>query len=267
MFGVYCIFKAVRAGRNVLYKFRGEGYFVFVKNTTQVLEDVEFETTQRAGLLEPNTDRPSADFISVLKNDPETIFVIDLHKERHLESLQNAFTIVCSSADNTKYSALLTSGTQTLTILWMPTWPKTEVKKIFPKIPNVDARYDRHGGALRYLLWPEEEAINDLNRVLDSSNQGAFMLALQPECKDPTMSGRLVHYTEVDDNFRNAVAKFATESIRNRVFARFVLKERISLKVAADAMKFDTGVSSPCWNIGVELVKTSRRLDRSVRHS
>jgi hypothetical protein len=59
------------------------------------------------------------------------------------------------------------------------------------------------------------------------------------------MSGRLVHYTEVDENFNNAVAKFASESIRSRVFTRFVLKERISLKVAADAMKFDTGFSSP----------------------
>lgn len=244
MFGVYCIFLAVKAGRNVLYKFRGEGYFVFVKNTTQVLEGVEFEITQQAGLLKP-TDGPSADLIAVLKNDPDTMFVIDLHKERHLESLQNAFTIVCSFADSSKYSALITSGTQTLSILWMPTWPKKEVKKIFPNIPNVDARYNRHGGALRYLLWPEANAINDLNRVLDSSSQGAFISALQPECKDPTMSGRLVHYTEVDENFNNAVAKFASESIRNRVFTRFVLKERISLKVAADAMKFDTGFSSP----------------------
>jgi hypothetical protein len=169
------------------------------------------------------------------------MYVIDLHKERHLESLQNAFTIVCSSTDSSKSSALLTSGTQTL---YMPTWPKAEVKNTFPNISNIDARCKRHGGALRYLLWPEENAIKDLNRVLDSSSQGAFISALQPECKDPTMNGHLVHYTEVDDNFVSAVAKFASESIRDRVFARFVLKERISLKVAADAMKFDTGFSS-----------------------
>jgi hypothetical protein len=59
MFGVYCIFLAVKAGRNVVYKFRGEGYFVFLKKTTQVLEGVEFETTQRAGLLRPTTEVPS----------------------------------------------------------------------------------------------------------------------------------------------------------------------------------------------------------------
>ena len=173
------------------------------------------------------------------------MFVIDLHKERHTESLQNAFTIVCSSIDPSKYSALITSGTQTLDVLWMTTWPKSEVKQKFPEISNLDARYDRHGGVLRYLLWPEEKAIEDLDGVLDSTGTNMFLSALRPDCNDSTISGRLVHYTEVDSRFKKPVAKFASLSIRNRVYTRFVFKERLGLKVATDAMKFDTGFSNP----------------------
>jgi hypothetical protein len=199
--------------------------------------------TKVAGLLKPR-DEASQDLIAVLKNDPETLFVIDLHKERHVESLQNFFTVVRSSIDSSKYSALISSATRTMEILWMATWPKSEVEAMFPEIDNLDARYDRHGGALRYLLWPANKAIEDLDNVIDSTPRDSFLSALLPNCKDPTVSGRLVHYTDVNDEFKKPVAKFASIYIRNRVLARFVIKERFGLKIAADAMKFNTGFSS-----------------------
>jgi hypothetical protein len=79
--------------------------------------------TKVAGLLKPR-DEASQDLIAVLKNDPETLFVIDLHKERHVESLQNFFTVVRSSIDSSKYSALISSATRTMEILWMATLAK-----------------------------------------------------------------------------------------------------------------------------------------------
>jgi hypothetical protein len=108
----------------------------------------------------------------------------------------------------------------------------------------LDERYERPGGFLRYLLWPKQEAIDDLQQVLNSKSD-QFISALDPECTNDTLRGRLIQYSKVDANFRNPTAELAFEHVKESVFARFLSKERYRVKVFADAMKLAVALQAP----------------------
>jgi hypothetical protein len=95
-------------------------------------------------------------------------------------------------------------------------------------------------------LWDEIDAKQDLKTILDASTRETFVLALDKDCKDANVSGRLVHYKlEADNNYGTSIAVFASKHIRDRVAARFYLRERLTFEVTVDKMKFDNSFGSP----------------------
>lgn len=249
MFGVHLIHQFAHKNKlTVLYKFRNEGYFIFTQQKIWKYEERSYELPgdgpEYFGLIE-SADGTSSDFVQYLKNLETVLYIVDLHKDIHNESLTGAFTIILSSCDKEKYASAVTSSTKTLSILWMPTWTKQEIKECFPTIDKLEERFNRHGGVLRYLLWPESQARKDLNSVLDSSTADTFTAALDPNCKDAKISGRLVHYSIVERDYMGATARFASKEIATRVATRFYLRERLSFQATIDKMKFDATFGSP----------------------
>jgi hypothetical protein len=66
-------------------------------------------------------------------------------------------------------------------------------------------------------------------------------LALDQDCTDARVSGRLVHYVlAAENNFHEGKAVFASIIVKRRVAARFYLRERLSFAATIDKMKFDS---------------------------
>ena len=122
----------------------------------------------------------------------------------------------------------------------MPVWSLEEIKQHGWQIQDLDYRYAIHGGAIRYLLWDEDKATSDLKAIIDSSSDATFILALDKDCQDANVSGRLVHYKLLtDDDYCSNTAVFALKHIRDRVATRCYLRHRLSFQATVDKMKFD----------------------------
>jgi hypothetical protein len=254
MCAAYFIRRYMLSEVTVLFKFRNEGYFLFSTAKNWAHEGFSFELS--ATLAEGQTyyiGRLGVDnkvFTDYLKTLNEVVYIVDLNQEKFTESLPPAFTVILTSANKEKYASAVSSGHKTVSVLWMPIWSLEEIRQHYCNIgkptDRLIERYDVHGGVLRYLLWEEEQAKTDLKNVLDASTSETFFSALDKDCQNANVSGRLVHYKlAANNNYTDSQAVFASKHIRDRVAKRFYLRERRSFLVTVDKMKFDSSFGSP----------------------
>jgi len=250
MFSAYLIRQYMDMKVNtILFKFRNEGYILISRSKRWECDGYSYELSATlpegqeyyVGGLALDHQLPK-----YLKNLKDVIYIVDLNQEKFQESLPTVFTIILTSSNKEKYASAVSSGTRTVAVLWMPVWSLEELQQHNVPIENLEARYQVHGGILRYLLWREADAKRDLKAVLDSSDSNEFTLALDKDCKDANVSGRLVHYQLQNlKDYRSSKAVFASKQIRDRVANRFYLRERLSFQATIDKMKFDSSFGSP----------------------
>jgi len=254
MCAAYFIRRYMILNVTVLFKFRNEGYFLFSKTKKWECEAISFELSATlldgtdsqnyyVGRLDAGDEQGFAEYLKTLN---DVVYIVDLNQEKFAESLPAAFTVILTSANKEKYASAVSSATKTVAILWMPVWSLKEIQQHCKPIDRLCERYEVHGGVLRYLLWSEDDAKKDLKAILDTSTSDTFALALDRDCTDARVSGRLVHYKlAADKNYNTSIAVFASKHIRERVAARFFLRERYSFQVTVDKMKFDNSFGSP----------------------
>ena len=249
MCSAYFIHRYMELGTTILLKFRNEGYFLFSKSKKWECDDFSYElndTLPEGQAYHIGKLAIASELAEYLKNLKDVVYIVDLNQEKFDESLPTAFLIILTSANKEKYASAVSSGSKTVIILWMPVWSLEEIRRHAIPINRLAERYAIHGGVLRYLLWEEERAKSDLKTILDASTSTAFLLALDKDCKDANISGRLVHYKlAVENDYLNSKAVFASKHIRDRVAQRFFLRERLSFQVTVDKMKFDNSFGGP----------------------